>query len=133
MRFPLSISTLSTSHPHPLCRSSRSKMPFKIGVLRKVANFTGKHLGWSLFLIKLHAWRPVTLLKKTPTQVFSCKICEVFKQTAGGCFYLCCFSWMFLLLLVPCRSSTTSLQYCYFLRLKKHFLIYITTTTSLIS
>ena len=44
-----------TSHPHPLWRSSRSQMFFKIDVLKNFANFTGKHLCWSLFLIKLQA------------------------------------------------------------------------------
>ena len=39
-------------------------------VLKNFANSTGKHLCWSLFLIKL-----------TPTQVFSCEICEFFKNT----------------------------------------------------
>ena len=34
-------------------RSSRSKMFFKISVLENFAIFTGKHLCWSLFLIKL--------------------------------------------------------------------------------
>ena len=28
------------------------------------ANFTEKHLCWNLFLIKLQAWRPATLLKR---------------------------------------------------------------------
>ena len=28
---------------------------FKIGVLENFAKFTGKHQGWSLFIIKLHA------------------------------------------------------------------------------
>ena len=45
-------------------RSSGSQMFLKIGVLKNFANYTGKHLHWSLFLIKLLAWRPVTLLKK---------------------------------------------------------------------
>ena len=35
------------------CRSSRSQMSFEIGVLKNFANFTGKHLSWSLFLIGL--------------------------------------------------------------------------------
>ena len=47
--------TSSTSHPHPLCRSSRSQMFFKIGALKTFTNFTGKHLCWSLFLIKFQA------------------------------------------------------------------------------
>ena len=38
-------------------RSSRSQMFFKIGVLKNFAMFTGKHLCWSLFLIKLQAFR----------------------------------------------------------------------------
>ena len=36
-------------------RSSSSQMFFKIGVLKNFAIFTGKHLRWSLFLIKLQA------------------------------------------------------------------------------
>ena len=35
---------------------SRSQMLFKINVLSSFANFTGKHLCCSLFLIKLQAW-----------------------------------------------------------------------------
>ena len=34
-------------------RSSRLQMFFKIGVLKILANHTGKHLCWSLFLIEL--------------------------------------------------------------------------------
>ena len=43
--------------------------------------------------------------------MFSCEICEIFKNT---------FFHMFLLLLLSCcHTFTTSLQYCYFLHLKK--------------
>ena len=38
-------------------RNSRSQMFFKIGVYKNFAIFTGKHLCWGLFLIKLQAWR----------------------------------------------------------------------------
>ena len=38
-------------------------MFFKIGVLKNLAISTGKHLCWSLFLIKLQPWRHGTLLK----------------------------------------------------------------------
>ena len=38
-------------------KSSRSKMFFKIGVLKNYAIFTGKHLCWNLFLINLQALR----------------------------------------------------------------------------
>ena len=37
-------------------RSSRSQMLLKIDILKNFVNFIGKHLCWSLFLIKLQAW-----------------------------------------------------------------------------
>ena len=52
---------------------------FKLGVLENFVNSTGKHLCWSLFLIK--AYGPATLLKETSTQVFSCESCKIFKNT----------------------------------------------------
>ena len=45
-------------------------MFFKRAVLRNFANYSGQHVCWSLLLIK-----------KTPTQVFSFEICEIFKNT----------------------------------------------------
>ena len=43
----------------------------KKGVLRNFANFTGKHLCWSLFLIELQTFRPAALLKiDSNTDVF---------------------------------------------------------------
>ena len=56
-------------------------MFFKIIVLKNFVNFTGEHLCWRLLLIKLLAWGPVISLKETSTQVISCEICEVFKNT----------------------------------------------------
>ena len=54
-----------------LCRSSRSQMFFKIGALKTFAIFTAKHLCWSLFLMKLQAWRAATLSKRdSNTSVF---------------------------------------------------------------
>ena len=44
---------LRTAFLQNTSRSSRLQMFFKIGVLRSLANFTGKHLCWSLFLKKL--------------------------------------------------------------------------------
>ena len=52
------------------------------GVLKNFAIFTGKHLCWSFFLIKLQAYRPAALLKRNSnTGVFyeywaSCEICS---------------------------------------------------------
>ena len=60
-------------------RSSRSQMFFKIGVLKNFTVLTGKRLCWSLFLIKLQAWKLATLLKKTPIQMFSCEYYEVLR------------------------------------------------------
>ena len=49
---------------------------FKIGVLKNYAVFTGKHMCWSLFLIKFQAFTFTT-----PTQVFSSEYCENFKNS----------------------------------------------------
>ena len=43
--------------------SSPSQIFFKMGFLKNFANFTGKHLCWSLFLIKLQAWRRIKIQK----------------------------------------------------------------------
>ena len=45
-------------------RSSRSKMFFKIVVLKNLSNFTGKHMCRSLFLIKLQALDQQLYIKK---------------------------------------------------------------------
>ena len=64
-------------------RSSCSQTFVKVGVLKNVANFTGKHLCWNIFLIKLQALSPATLLKRhSNTDVF-CKICDTFKNTSS--------------------------------------------------
>ena len=49
----------------------------KKGVLKSLAIFTGEHLCRRLLLIKLQA----CVRKETPTQVFSCEYCEIFKNT----------------------------------------------------
>ena len=59
----------------PSLRSSHSQMFFIIGVLKIL---TLKHLCWILFL---DAFRSATLLKETPSQMFSCEYCEIFKST----------------------------------------------------
>ena len=65
-----------------LLRSSHRKCSVKKGVFKNLRKFTGKHLCWSLFLIKLRVFRPATLLNSdSNTQIFSCTICEIFKNT----------------------------------------------------
>ena len=51
--------TLLTHH-----RSSHQKCSTKKAALKNFAVVKGKHLCWSLFLIKLQAFRPVILLKR---------------------------------------------------------------------
>ena len=55
-------------------RSSSSQMFFKIGALQRFALFTGKHLCWNLFLIKLQTFN--TYFERTPlvTASRSCKV-----------------------------------------------------------
>ena len=55
-------------------KSIRRKVFCKKDVAKTFANVTGKHLCWSLFLMKLQSGR-------TPAQEFSCELCEIFKNT----------------------------------------------------
>ena len=43
--------------------------------------FKGKRLHWNPFLNNAQDFWPATLLKETPTQVFSIKYSEIFKNT----------------------------------------------------
>ena len=53
--------------------NSEAAMFCKKGVLKNIANWAGKRLCWSLFLIKLHQIRPATLLKlDSNTDFFLC-------------------------------------------------------------
>ena len=61
-------------------RSSHWNSSVQKGFLRNSANLTGKHLCWSLFSIELQAFRAAALEKETPTQMFSCWICKIFKK-----------------------------------------------------
>ena len=52
-------------------RSSQPRCSIKKGVLKNFANFTEKHLCWSLFLIKFQDFGPATLSKRdSKTGVF---------------------------------------------------------------
>ena len=64
-------------------RSSRLQMFFKIGLLKSFANFTEKHLCWSLFFKKknLQAQGLQLHQKKTSAQLLSCEVYEIFKNT----------------------------------------------------
>ena len=55
-------------------------MFYKKGVLKNFAKFTEKYLRWNLFFNKVADLSPATLLKKPPTQVFSCEFCKILKN-----------------------------------------------------
>ena len=63
-----------------ISRSSHRRCSVKQCALKNFENFTGKNLCWSLFLIKFQFWGPVTLLKKTPTELLSYEISKLFKS-----------------------------------------------------
>ena len=58
-----------------------SKIFFKIVVLKNFAIFTGKYLCWSLFIIKLQAWSPVTLLKRVQQMRFPVNIAKFLRTS----------------------------------------------------
>ena len=60
-------------------RSSHRRYFVKTGGLKNYAKFTRKHLCWSLVFRKVAGLRLAK--KETPTQVFSCEFCEIFKNT----------------------------------------------------
>ena len=59
----------------------KQPMFFKIDSLKSFAIFTGKHLCWGLFLIKLQTFRPATFLKRDSNTGVSCAYCEIFKNS----------------------------------------------------
>ena len=73
--------------------NSRSHPFFEIGILKNFANFTWKHLSWSLFLINLEAWSPANLLKRDSNTCFflwkmlNFKKAAFSQNTSGSCFY----------------------------------------------
>ena len=64
-----------------MCTITRSKMFFKIGVLKKFANFTEKRLCWSFFLILQDRCFPVKFAKFAEEHLF-------LQNISGGYFYM---------------------------------------------
>ena len=71
---------LRTAFLQNTSRRSHLQIFLKIGTLKSFANFIGKYLCWSVFLKNLQA-KGLQLHKKTPTQVFFCEVCEIFRNT----------------------------------------------------
>ena len=67
------------SEPLKKSKSSRSQMFFKISSIKNFAIFTGKHLYWGLFLIKLQAFRPGTFFKGDSYTGVSCGYSELLR------------------------------------------------------
>ena len=73
-------------------RSSRLQMFFKIGVLETFTDFTGKHLCWSLFLIKLQAYACNFIKRRIQNKCFPVKFAKFLKtpflqNSSGSCFH----------------------------------------------
>ena len=67
-------------------------MFFEIAVLKNFTNFTGKHLCWIFFKESCRPSKLQLYEKETPTQVFSCKLHEIFmnvllQSISDGCFW----------------------------------------------
>ena len=102
-----------------LIKSSHWMCSIKQAVLKNFTIFTGKHLCWSLFLIKLQAWGPekaCNFVKKTPAQGFFLWILQNFhehlfwKTSVNGCFslfhiYQCIFTLKGDISKLPCEMS----------------------------
>ena len=71
----------STQYFKFLFRSSHRRCSMKKVFFKNFTAFTGKHLRWTLFLIKLQPWGRAALLKKEFSTGFSCEYCEIFKST----------------------------------------------------
>ena len=69
------------SEPFKKLKSSHLQMFFKIGSIKFFSIFTGKHLCWVLFLIKLQVERSATFLKIDSNKGVSCGYCNIFKNS----------------------------------------------------
>ena len=64
------VATCTSFNVMTLHSSSHQRCSLKMAILKNSVLFTGKHLCWNLFLIKLQAFRPVTLLKRSSSSGF---------------------------------------------------------------
>ena len=70
------------SEPLKKSKSSRSHIFFEKSSITNFAIFTRKHQCWSVFLIKLQAFRPAAFLKRSSNTGVSCGYCELFKNSS---------------------------------------------------
>ena len=89
--------------------SSNRRCSIKKHVLKNLENFTGKHVCWSLFSIKLRAFRPATSLKRdSNTGVFLRILRNVLKNlfwrtSANDC--ICISIWFYFIVWFLWRMS----------------------------
>ena len=70
-------------------RSNRSQMFFRAGVLKNFAMFKGKHMSWSLSLIKLQPSSPAALLKRDSNSgIWTAFFIEQFRLSSWLLFFL---------------------------------------------
>ena len=72
-------SLLSLDDLNRFSRSSHRRCYVKKGVFKNFTNFTGKHFVLESLAVKLKASNFIK--KETPTQIFSCEICEISENT----------------------------------------------------
>ena len=77
-------------------------MFFKIGSLKTFAIFTGKHLCWGIYSIKLQVFKPVTFLKRDSNTGVSFRYCEILKNS----FFIEHLRWL-LLIVLPQHSKVS--------------------------
>ena len=72
-RFPILICNKLAAEASVQFQKQPPKVFCKKGVLENFSSFTGKHLCWSLYLIKLQVFMPATLLKTLQHRYFHVK------------------------------------------------------------
>ena len=77
------------------CKSNNGSSHQRCSI-KKLLIFKEKHLCSSFFLLKFQVWKSATLLKETPTHIFTCEYCEIFEHlfwrtSANGCFSITAF------------------------------------------
>ena len=77
-------------------RSSHQRCSVKKAVLNYFSIFTGKHLRWSLLLIKLQSFRPATYFQKYCERLIKCLIQFIKVQNVQLFYFLQNFHKMFL-------------------------------------
>ena len=105
-----------------ITRSSHRGCSVKRVVLKNFANFTGKHLYWSLFLVTLQGLSPATFLKRDSNTGFPAKFVKFlehlfWRTPVNGCssitFFHFCSEWQSIAFDVVCWMSGQKMEKSY--------------------